>query len=166
VILGIVEAISRFIVALETRGVTTIPMPDGRLVPIPSNPVGDAFGGLIGAFVGFFVLSGIIYISAKIFGGQGSFLTQSWLLSLFYVPLNIIAAIAGIIPLLGSLVALATFIYGIVLSVMAVASAHRMTTGRATAAVLLPLIVIFALVCAFAAALVALLIAIFHAAAS
>jgi hypothetical protein len=160
VILGVTEAIFDFITGLEANGIARYTLPGGTVLPIHANPVRDAFGGLLGAFVGFFVLSGILYLSAKIFGGQGSFLTQSWLLSLFFVPLEMITAVAGIIPFVGGLVGLAALIYGIYLAVLATASAHRLPTGRATAVVLLPLAILALLVCVAAIALAALLVAI------
>jgi hypothetical protein len=158
VILGVVAAVAQFIGSLEIRGVTTLPIPGSAGVPIHANPIRDAFGGLIGAFIGFFVISGILYVSAKIFGGQGSFLSQSWLLSLFYVPLNLITAVAGLIPFVGGIVAFAAFVYSVYLAVLAIASAHRMPTGRATAAVLLPLAIVFVVACALIVALAALIV--------
>ncbi len=160
VILGVVEAISDFITGFEANRLSRYVLPGGAVVPVHANPVGNAFAGLIGAFVGFFVLSGILYVSAMIFNGQGTFLTQSWLLSLFLVPLDIIAAIARIIPILGGLVGLAAFVFGVYLAVLAIASAHRLPTGRAVAVVILPLAIVAVLACAFAIALTALLIAV------
>lgn len=162
VILGVTEAIFDFITGLEVNGIARYTLPGGTVLPVRENPIGNAFGGLVGAFVGFFVLSGILYISAKVFNGQGSFLTQSWLLSLFLVPLEMIAAVARIIPFLGGLVGLAALIYGIYLAVLAIASVHRMPTGRATAVVLLPLAIVSLLACVLAVALAALLVAILH----
>jgi len=150
-ILGAVEAVSRAIQALENPRFT-YEVPGSAPVVIRQNPVGNGISGFIGAFVGFFVLSGILFVCAKIFGGQGSFLAHSWLLSLVVVPLEIISAIAGMIPILGGLVAIAAGIFGIFLSIQAIASAHRLTTGRAAAAVFLPLIVGLLLACVLAIA--------------
>jgi hypothetical protein len=174
-ILGVVEAISAFITGLG-QSTMRFTLPNQAPYVFHVNPVGNAFGELIGAFVGFFVISVIFYISAKVFNGQGTFLTQSWLLSLFVVPLSIIAAavgivaaIVGFIPFIGGLVAFlggvvvfAAFVYSIYLAVLAMASAHRLTTGRATAVVLLPLAILFVLACVFALALAALIVAILH----
>ncbi len=160
VILGVVEGVSQFIIGLEQGSAMTITLPNQSPYVFHPNPVGNAFGGLIGAFVGFFVLSGILYVSAKVFNGQGTFLTQSWLLSLFLVPLDIISAVARIVPFVGGLVAFAAFVYGVYLAVLAIASAHRLSTGSATAVVLLPLAILFVLACVFALALAALIISI------
>jgi hypothetical protein len=156
-ILGVVGAVSQFIIGLEPSSAMTINLPNQPPYRFHPNPVGSAFGGLIGVFVGFFVLSGILYVSAKVFNGQGTFLTQSWLLSLFLVPLSIISAVAGIIPYFGSLVAFAVFIYSVYLAVLAIASAHRLSQGRAVAVVLLPLAILFVLACVFALPLAALI---------
>jgi hypothetical protein len=162
-ILGVVSAISRAIQALEFRTIAmTLPGltgPTGEPQVVTQNPLSNAFGGLIGTFVFFFVWMAILFVSAKIFGGQGSFLMQSYLSSLALVPLGIIAAIGGVVPLLGGLVAFAAGIYAIVLTVFAVASAHRLTTGRAVGAVLLPIAVLVLLACVLAVALAAFLFA-------
>jgi hypothetical protein len=162
-ILGVVSALSRAIQALEfqfqtvTMSFPGLTGPNGSPMVIPQNPLSNAFGGLIGAFIGFFSWMAILYVSAKIFGGQGTFLMQSYLASLALVPLGIIAAIAGIIPLLGGLIAFAAFVYGIVLTVFAVASAYRLTTGRAVGTVLLPVVVLAVLACVLAVAAAALI---------
>jgi len=162
VILGLVEGVSQFITGLEQRGIMTITLPNQPVYVVHPNPVGNAFVGIIVAFAGFFVLSVVLYISAKVFNGQGTFLAQSWLLSLFFVPLNIISAAAQIVPFVGDLVTFAALVYSIFLAVLAIASAHRLSPGSAAAAVLLPLAILFVLACVFALAVAALIVTVLH----
>ena len=102
--------------------------------------------GLIGTFIGFYISNGLVYLGARIFGGSGDFTTQAYLVSLFAVPLGVASAVLGLIPCVGAIAALAASIYAVVLNVRAVKVTHRLDTGQAVAAVLLPALVIFVLV--------------------
>ena len=133
-ILGAVEAVFNVITGFEYRNVTG------------TGPgVGTFIGGFISAYVGFFILAGILFIVAKLFSGTGTFLTYAFLLSLIYVPLEIISSVAGILPFLGGLVALAAGLYSIYLAIHATASSHRLSLGQSTAVVLIPIAVLFVL---------------------
>ncbi len=103
------------------------------------------FGDIIGTPIGFLIGAGILYLIARAFGGRGTFLTHAWLLSLAYVPLSAISAIAGIIPFLGGLIGLAAAIYMVFLAVYATASAHRLPVNTAIWVVLIPTLVAIAL---------------------
>ena len=66
----------------------------------------------------------------------------------------LIGGLLGLVPILGvivsvifGLVSLALSIYALVLNAMAVAAAHRFSLGKGFAAVLLPGVVIFLLIC-------------------
>jgi len=125
----------------------------------PAPGVGSVLGTIIGTYLGFFIAVGILHVVARLFNGSGSFLTYAYLLSLFYVPLQIIGAVAGIIPVLGGLVGLAAGIYTLVLAVYATASAHRLSTGTSVAVVLIPAIIVFIVVVILAVVAAALLLA-------
>jgi hypothetical protein len=99
--------------------------------------------------LGFFIGMGILFVSAKIFGGAGSFLAQAYSFMLFYVPINGLGAILGLVPILGGFAGFALWIYSIVLAVFAMMASQRLAGGRAVAAVLLPAIIVALLVCAF-----------------
>ena len=105
--------------------------------------VGALCSGLIGTFIGFYLGNGLIYLGARIFGGTGDFGTQTYLQSLFAVPLGIVSGAAGLIPCLGAFVALAVSIFGLVLSVRAVKVTHNLDTGKAVAAILVPMVILF-----------------------
>ncbi len=134
-LLGVVQGVFAFITGFEYHRANT---------PYPG--VGTIIGGIIGVFFAFFIVAGIIYLLARALGGTGSFLEHSWLLSLVFVPIQAVSDVAGVIPFLGGLVGALLGIYSVVLYVFATASAHRMTLGRATVAVLIPGIVLAALV--------------------
>jgi hypothetical protein len=97
---------------------------------------------------------GILFVSAKIFGGSGSFLDQSYAFMLYTVPLNGLGAIIGLIPILGGFVSFLLGIYSIVLAVFAMMASQRLDGGRAVAAVLLPAAIVTLLVCGLLTVLV------------
>ncbi len=134
-LLGVVQAVFAFITGFEYHRANT---------PYPG--VGTIIGGFIGVFFAFFIVAGIIYLLARALGGTGTFLEHSWLLSLVFVPIQAVSDVAGVIPILGGLIGAVLGIYSVVLYIFATASAHRMTLGRATVAVLIPGIVLAALV--------------------
>ncbi len=108
---------------------------------IGGHPATAIFGlifGIIFALAGFFIGAGILYLLAKIFGGTGDFLHHSYVLALVSVPLGVVDAILGVIPILGLLVSLAVGVYAIYLAILAMSSVHRLTTGKAAAVVLIP----------------------------
>ncbi|HZR42512.1 MAG TPA: YIP1 family protein [Ktedonobacteraceae bacterium] len=88
---------------------------------------------------------GILQLIAKAFGGQGTFVQYIYGYLLFGVPLTIVSALLGFIPYLGSLVAAVIGIYHIVLQILMTMGVHRLSGGKATLVVLLPVIVIFVL---------------------
>src|SRR2546421_11672180 len=48
--------------------------------------------------IGFFIIIGIYYLIARAFGGQGTFLAQSYSMLLFSVPLGILASLLSSVP--------------------------------------------------------------------
>lgn len=97
--------------------------------------------------LGFFIGNGITYLIAKLFGGVGSFLELAYAVLLYWAPITLVSAACELIPNLGGLVAAGLGIYGIFLQVFAISASQRMTTGKATAVVLIPIAVLFLLVC-------------------
>lgn len=134
-LLGVVQGVFAFITGFEYRRANA------------SAPgLGTIISSFIGVFIAFFIVVGLIYILARALGGTGTFLEHAWLLSLIYVPIQAVSDVAGIIPILGGIIGAVLGIYSIVLYVFATASAHRISLGRATAAVLIPGIVLAAIV--------------------
>src|SRR5579859_7157335 len=108
---------------------------------------GSGFGAIIGIPLSFFIVVGVQYLLAKMFKGEGTFVGQAYTFLLFQVLLGILSALIGIIPIVGLLSAVVS-IYAVVLNVFQVMAAHRLSGGKATMVVLIPIgvvIVLFAL---------------------
>jgi hypothetical protein len=95
----------------------------------------------------FFIGMGIFYGLAKAFGGQGRFLNQSYTYLLFNVPLGIITSLLSLIPFAGGFIAIAVAIYVVVLTIFSIMAVHRLSGGKASAVVLIPMAVLFLLAC-------------------
>lgn len=94
----------------------------------------------------FFILVGIQYLIARAFQGQGKFLTQSYTTLLYQTPIYIASYVLGLIPILGGIAGFALYIYGIILNVYSIMAVHRLSGGKATGVVLIPIAVLFLLV--------------------
>jgi len=106
---------------------------------------------IIAVPVSFFIVVGIQYLLAKAFRGEGNFLTQGYTYLLFEVPIAIIGYLLGLIPIFGWIAGFALSIYGIVLNVFAIMAVHRLSGGKATGVVLIPIaaLILLAILCAF-----------------
>ena len=93
-----------------------------------------------GAVIGFFIGSGIHFVSAKIFGGEGTFIRQSYLLAAACAPMSIISVFLVVLPWVGPCLGIIGILYMLWLAVLALQAAHRFTAGRAVASVLAPLV--------------------------
>jgi hypothetical protein len=102
---------------------------------------------------------GILYGLAKAFGGQGKFVTQCYTTLLFSVPIGIVSGIVNLIPFAGAFVAFALSIYAIVLNILSLMAVHRLSGGKATAVVLIPIGVLLLFVCALSLFFIALIAA-------
>ena len=107
----------------------------------------------------FFILVGIQYLLAKAFQGQGTFLAQGYTTLLFQVPIYIVSYILGFIPILGGIAGLALLIYSWVLNVFAIMAVHRLSGGKASAVVFIPIVVVGLLLFLCVVAIAAILIA-------
>jgi hypothetical protein len=107
--------------------------------------------------LGFIISMGVLFLFARLFGGTGTFLQQSYAFALFSVPVDIVTAVVSPVPCLGILVEVGLWVYSIVLGVMAMMASQRLTGGRATAAVLLPPVILIVLGCVGVTLAIALL---------
>jgi hypothetical protein len=123
---------------------------------IRSIEAGVSLGSIIAIPIGFFIGMGILFGLAKAFHGEGRFVTQCYTFLLFYAPLGIIASVIALIPIAGGFIDLAIDIFEIVLSVFAIQATHRLSGGKATAVVLIPVGVLLLLACAFIVVIVAI----------
>jgi hypothetical protein len=106
-------------------------------------------GQLVSVPLNFFIWMGLLYLMAKAFNGQGTFLEQSYATVLFQAPLAVLSSILTAIPFL-SWISFAIFIYGIVLQVFAIMAVHHLSGGKATTVVFLPGLVIALFITVFA----------------
>jgi hypothetical protein len=112
-----------------------------------SSPGLSIVTSLIETLIGFFIGQGILFGLAKAFRGQGTFTQQAYVFLLFQVPLGILEGLFGLIPVAGGFIALAGVIYEIVLAVFAIMGVHRLSGGKASAVVLIPIGVLLLLAC-------------------
>jgi hypothetical protein len=142
-----------------------------RQLPVgeaPSFGIGTVICGApvaaIFAVLGFAIGAALVQWVAKLFGGTGSFEKLAYAFSAITVPFSVITAILtliGIIPFIGILTGLVSFVlffYLIVLEVIAVKAVNRLDTGKAAGAVLLPGLAIFLLICCCVIVVAALLL--------
>lgn len=106
------------------------------------------FGSIISTPLFFFIGAAVLFLFAKMFGGQDSnFMTHSYLLSLSYAPLRIAAGILSIIPVIGGLVGLVLGVYQLYSAGLSMQASQRMAPGRAQLAAFLPAIIGVVLFC-------------------
>jgi hypothetical protein len=108
--------------------------------------------------LGFFIVAGIYHLIAKAFGGQGNFMTYCYSYLLFAAPLGILSSLLALIPIAGSYLTFPVSIYQIVLQIFMTMAVHRLSGGKATFAVLTPIIVAFVLGCVLAVIFIALVV--------
>jgi hypothetical protein len=130
---------------------------------ILSQMGGDGFKNtlLLGLFLGvilspiiFLLGSGILWGVARVFGGNGDYSKQTYLISTYYAPLMIINVLASFIPFLGLLIAVGVMVYQVVLTYFAMRVAHQLTPGKAMGAIVTPFIGLFFVSCCCSFALV------------
>jgi hypothetical protein len=110
----------------------------GVMAPVsPNSPIspatiqaiqaGSSIGLIVLIPIGFFIGTGIYYLIAKAFHGQGTFLQQGYTQLLITVPIGLASLVLEFIPILGSIAAFALGIYAIVLNVFAIMAVHRLS---------------------------------------
>lgn len=99
--------------------------------------IGEAISSTLGSVIGLFIGSGILYLVAKTVGqGQGGFMTQTYLYSLYTFPLAIVSSLLGLIPVLGGIVGIVISIFELFLTYYMLQPAHRMSPDKARQVVL------------------------------
>jgi hypothetical protein len=122
---------------------------------IPCACGGSVAGAIAGLF-NFFLASGLFSLVARLFGGRGDFVVQSYLLSLVYAPYSLLSGIftplrllSVVSPILGTLPGLISIpisIMALIMMVRALKSAHGYGTGAALGTLFLPGIVLGCLI--------------------
>lgn len=127
--------------------------PEARAM-MESFLTGGAISGMAGAGIllsivwapiGFLFGTGILHVIASLLGGQGNFGRYAYLLATFQAPITIINAILGLASGLGGCLAGLLSIYALVLTVFATKVEHRLTSGKAIAVVLVPVLIVAAI---------------------
>jgi Yip1 domain len=88
----------------------------------------------------FFLLMGIVYLLARAFGGQGTFLQQCHSSLQIQVPLGIMSKILALIPVVGRILNSILSLYGIGVQVIVIMAVHRLSRGKAIAVLLIPVV--------------------------
>ncbi len=108
--------------------------------------------------VGFLIGSLIWFVLAKIFGGDGDFEGQTYLMATYTAPLMIVNSVISIIPFLGACVAFFLWIYQIALTYFMLKVSHNLSSGKALTIVLLPVILLLlCIVCGMIAMIVSVM---------
>jgi hypothetical protein len=100
--------------------------------------------------LGFYLVNGYYYVVAVILGGKGSFNAQSYLISLFTVPVGIVSLLVSLIPCVGALVSLALSLYALLLTVRALGATHQYSVGRSLLTAISPLLLLLIPICLIA----------------
>ena len=157
--LAIISAILSYLATLTSPTFTTATYGSINIAAYRSIIAGVSLSSIIFIPLVFFIGQGIYYLLAKAFGGQGRFVAQSYTSLLFSVPIGIITGILDLIPIAGGLLGLAVGIYSIVLNIFAIMAVHRLSGGRASAVVLIPIGVVLLLACGLIVVLVTIIAA-------
>ena len=95
--------------------------------------VGRLISALIGAAIGLFIWSGIVFLSSKLFGGQAPYISLVRPIGYAAAPFAL-----GLVPFLGFI----GLIYSLIIQIRAVREVAGLSDGAAVAAVLLPFAII------------------------
>ena len=102
-------------------------------------PILFAILAIIGSLIG----QGIFYIFAKLLKGQGTFVQQYYLTSLYVPILGIISFIVMLIPFIGTFISFIVALFTLYLLTIALRETHNYSTGRAVLTWLIAAIAIF-----------------------
>ena len=123
-----------------------------------SGIMGSAgFSAIITTPLFFFIGAAIFYLIGRMLGGSGDLGRYSYLLASFQAPIGIISALLNLIPVLGGCIAAIMAIYSLVLTYFATKVGLNISSGKAIAVILIPVLLIFALIFCFVFALAGLL---------
>jgi len=122
-----------------------------------SGIIATVIGIIIGIIFGL-IAAGIIWVFAKLLGGTGSYGAQLHMTS---APLAFVLVLQGIlsfIPFVGPIIGALISLYYLYPLTLAIKEAHNLSTLKALAAWVLPIIIVFVLLAIFAAILGAALL--------
>lgn len=118
------------------------------------SPAASIILSVVIGFIGWVVTAGILHVVAKILGGKGVFTEMLVLMgfaalpNVFQAPIGLVVVLYG--GLTGAFIALGLSgilaIWILILNVLAIREAHKFSTGRAIATLVLPFVVLIVLV--------------------
>ena len=118
------------------------------------SPIASMTMSVVLGFILWVVITGILHVVAKILGGKGAFTEMLVLMgfamlpNIFQAPIGLIALFYG--GLTGAFIAIGLggilAIWVLILDVLAIREAHKFSTGRAIATLVLPFVVLMVLV--------------------
>jgi hypothetical protein len=109
---------------------------------------GASLASIIFTPLGFLIGAGILHLIATLLGGRGNFGNYTYLLASFQAPIALINAVLSFVPVVGVCLTGILSIYSIVLTYFATKVEYNLTSGKAIAVVLIPvLFVILLLAC-------------------
>lgn len=108
----------------------------GLTMEVWISPVAGILGGVLGGTLGILIGGGILHIFVYLLGGRG-----------YMDTVNVAAYVTAIEAFFGwiPLVNIAAGLYGLYVQVRGIENIHNMSTGRAAAAVLLPVLIVLIL---------------------
>ena len=118
---------------------------------------GASLFAIILAPIGFLISVGIYYLIARVLGGTGDYGRYAYLIAVFQAPISIILAVVSWVPILGGCVGLIGWIYSLVLTFYATKVEHNLTSGKAIAVIVIPIVVLLALFACFGVAILAMI---------
>lgn len=98
----------------------------------------------------FYISNGVYYLGARLLGGSGSYKTQTYLMSLFTVPLGILVQALSFIPCLGTIASLLISFYMIILTLRVMRVTHGLSFGRTLLSVFYPYLLVLIPLCLLA----------------
>ncbi|MBN2203212.1 MAG: YIP1 family protein [Candidatus Aenigmarchaeota archaeon] len=99
-----------------------------------------------------FAMSGIYYVIARLLDGKGNYATQTWLMSVYTVPITLISSLITLIPYV-DLLSIFVGLYSLYLLTLSFKETHKFNTGRAIMTWIIPfmlIIVVAAIIASFA----------------
>lgn len=122
----------------ESRGVIDQMMGSGLFVGASGA---GALAGILITPIAFLIGVGIIHLIASVLGGKGDFGRYAYLSAAISAPIGIVNAFLAFIPVVGGCVGFLLLIYSIVLNYFAIKVSYSLSSGRAIAVILIPLVV-------------------------
>ncbi|MCE7986957.1 MAG: YIP1 family protein [Caldilinea sp. CFX5] len=121
---------------------------------------GAGFSAIITTPLFFFIGAAIFYLIGRMLGGSGDLGRYSYLLASFQAPIGILSALLNLVPMLGACISAILAIYSLVLTYFATKVGLNLSSGKAIAVILIPVILFFLLIFCFAFAIAGLFMSI------